>query len=138
MIIVDAKNQILGRLASFVAKKALLGEEVKVVNAELAVITGKRDEIISKYKTRRERGIPSKGPFIPRMPDRFVRRAIRGMVPYSKPRGREAFKRILCYKGIPAEFEGKDLTNPQADVSKVVNVKYMTVNEITKILGAKE
>lgn len=138
MIIVDAKDQILGRLATFVAKKALLGEEIKVINAEKAVIVGKRDDIISKYKRGRERGIPSKGPFIPRMPDRFVRRAIRGMLPYSKARGREAFRRVLCYKGVPAEFEGKEAVDPQANVSKVVGVKHMSVDEITKILGAKE
>lgn len=138
MIIVDATNQILGRMATYVAKQALLGEEVRVINAEKAVISGKRDNILAKYQRVSDMGTPAKGPFLPRMPDRFVRRVIRGMLPHNKPRGREAFKKILCYKGVPAEFANKETVNPGADVDKIVNVKYMYVSEITKILGARQ
>jgi len=138
MIIVDATNQILGRMATFVAKQALLGEEVRVINAEKAVISGKRDTILAKYQRKREMGIPAKGPFFPRMPDRFVRRVIRGMLPYSQARGRDAYKRILCYKGVPPEFVGKDFVYPGASLEKLENVKYMSVLDITKVLGARQ
>ncbi|HKI76467.1 MAG TPA: 50S ribosomal protein L13, partial [Candidatus Bathyarchaeia archaeon] len=38
--IVDASNLILGRMASYVAKKALDGKSMVVINAERAVISG--------------------------------------------------------------------------------------------------
>ncbi len=38
-MIIDANNMILGRLASFAAKKALLGEKIDVINCEKAVIS---------------------------------------------------------------------------------------------------
>lgn len=139
MIIIDAKNNILGRVATYAAKQALLGEEVKVVNCDKAVITGKKNDILARYNQRRQRGIPSRGPFFPRMPDRLVRRTIRGMLPFSQTRGREALKRVLCYVGVPDEFSGKDMVVlKEANVSKVVDTNYITVRELTTLLGAKE
>ena len=49
-MIIDAKDLIAGRIATVEAKKALLGEEVSIVNAELAVITGRKKNIMEKYK----------------------------------------------------------------------------------------
>jgi len=40
MKIYDATNQIVGRLATYVAKDLLNGEQVVVVNAEKAVLSG--------------------------------------------------------------------------------------------------
>ena len=96
-MIIDANNLILGRLGAYVAKKALLGEKIDIVNCESCVVTGKRDKIFWDYRNKLKRGIPSKGPFTYRMPHRFVKRAIRGMLPYKKERGRIAFKNIKCY-----------------------------------------
>ena len=139
MIIIDAKDKVLGRIATYAAKQALLGEEVKIVNCDKAVITGKKQEILARYVQRRERGIPTRGPFFPRMPDRLVRRTVRGMLPWSQTRGREAFKRVLCYVGMPAEFESqKAIVIKEADVSKTINTNFITVRELTKLLGAKQ
>ncbi|MBN2880640.1 50S ribosomal protein L13 [Candidatus Woesearchaeota archaeon] len=138
MIVIDATNQILGRLATFAAKQTLLGEEVRIINSEKAVISGTKSNIVAKYTRLRSMGIPAKGPYFPRLPDRFVRRAIRGMLPHNQARGREAFKRVLCYVGVPAEFAGKETIMPGADASKLIDTKYMTVKEITTILGAKQ
>ncbi|MBN2142537.1 50S ribosomal protein L13 [Candidatus Woesearchaeota archaeon] len=136
MIIIDAKNQIVGRIGVVVAKQALLGEEVAVINCEKAVITGSRDYVLGKFKQRRDRGVPRKGPFYPRMPDRFVRRSFRGMLPMDKTRGREAFKRIMCYMGVPKDFEGKKtLVVPGADRSKLPTTKIVSVDEICRFLG---
>ena len=55
-MIIDASDMILGRLATYVAKKALLGEKVDIVNCEKAVITGNKKSIFEKYKQRNERG----------------------------------------------------------------------------------
>jgi len=101
--IIDAKEAIVGRLATVVAKAAMLGDEVKVVNCEQAVISGTKTRVISRELNRYHRGIPTKGPFISRLPDRYVRRIIRGMLPHKQPKGNAAFKRVMCYLGIPED-----------------------------------
>jgi len=83
--IIDAKGLILGRLASNVAKRLLLGETVIILNAEKVAISGKRKQIVKEAKTFLEVGHPRKGPFHPRRPDRIIRRTIRGMLPWKKP-----------------------------------------------------
>lgn len=139
MIIIDANNLILGRIATKVAKLALLGETIKIINCEKAVIAGNKKSVIEAYKKRSVRGIHTKGPFLPRMPDRFVKRTIRGMLPYKRPRGAEAFKRIICYSGIPEEFaKEKAATYEEFNVSKLPYLKFVTVKGICKVLGAKE
>jgi len=133
MIIVNAENLILGRMATFVAKQALLGQEVRVINADKAIISGTKAKTIEDAKHERNRGTPAKGPFITKMPDRYVRRVIRGMLPYKITKGAEAYKRILCYSGIPEEF--KDSTAVEikgANFEKLPNLKYTTVGEVLK------
>ncbi len=137
-MIIDANNLILGRLVSYTAKKALEGEKIDIVNCEEAVLTGNRDQILARYKQRRARGIPSKGPFFPRYPDRVVRRCVRGMLPYKKSRGREAFERVMCHISVPEKFKDKKIeTVKEANIEKVQNLKYIKIKEICKILGAK-
>ena len=41
--VVDADGAVLGRLASVLAKRLLMGEDIIVVNAEKAVISGSPD-----------------------------------------------------------------------------------------------
>ncbi|MFH0956799.1 MAG: uL13 family ribosomal protein, partial [Candidatus Aenigmatarchaeota archaeon] len=50
MILIDAKDQILGRLASEIAKLVLNGETVSVVNAEKAIITGNPEMIFKEFR----------------------------------------------------------------------------------------
>jgi len=133
MIVINAENLILGRFATYAAKRALLGEDVRVINAEKAIVSGSRANNLKEMKTKMARGIPTKGPFITRMPDRYVRRVIRGMLPHRQPKGAEAFKRILCYKGVPSEF--KDIKPVQLDdcsASKLSTLKYITVETLLK------
>ena len=138
-MIIDATDLILGRMAAVVAKKAIMGETVDIINCENTVITGTRDFILKKYQQKRAMGVPKKGPFYSRLADRFVRRSIRGMLSYKKPRGSEAYKRIMCYLGAPEKFNGKKIeTIEKANISKVSNLKYITVGEICKVLGAKQ
>ncbi len=138
MLVIDATNLILGRLASFAAKKALEGEEIVIVNSEKAVISGKKDSIFEFYKQRRARGNPLKGPYYPRMPDRILRRAIRGMLPWHKPRGREAFKRVMCYIGIPEKYKNQEFISiKEADYSKLKKTGFITLGKLAEMLGAK-
>lgn len=136
---IDATNTIAGRIATRAAKEALLGKKVNILNAEKAVLSGDPKSNAEKYRYRRsEMGQPRKGPFIPRMPDRFLRRLIRGMLPHKRERGAEAFKRIMCYTGVPAQFKDKKLTILAQDTTKKLpNLKFTTVKEICKYMGAK-
>ena len=133
---IDANNLILGRMATFVAKKALLGEKVNIYNCENAVISGKKREVIDNFKQRRARRGPVKGPFIRRRSDFMVKRTIRGMLPYKKDKGRKAYERIKCFVGVPDDV--KDLeTIEDADIKKMPNLKYIKIGEIVKELGGK-
>jgi large subunit ribosomal protein L13 len=137
-MIIDATNLIVGRMGTFVAKKALLGEEISILNCDRAVITGEKARILADYKRKKERGSPLVGPFFPRQADRFVKRTIRGMLPYKQPKGRAAFDRIKCYIGVPSDFQNKKLESiSQADVSKVLNAKHLSVKDVCKFLGGK-
>jgi large subunit ribosomal protein L13 len=129
-IVIDATNATLGRLASYAAKQALLGHKIIIVNSEKAIITGKKETTSENYRIKKARGGSSqRGPFFPKSPERIVKRTIRGMLPnYREGRGREAFKRILCYKGIPEEYKDKKLIK----AGKQKTTSYMTIQDITK------
>jgi large subunit ribosomal protein L13 len=58
-----------------------------------------------------------------------MKRAIRGMLPdYREGRGKESFKRIKCYVGVPKEYEGKEMIKNNRKRSK----KFVMVSHITK------
>ena len=135
VIIIDATGSTLGRLSTKVAKRLLKGEEIAVINSEKAIISGKKASIKNIYKQKREVGTYRKGPFFPRASDKIVKRTIRGMIPYQTSHGREAFKRLKCYIGIPKEFEGKKFEKITEAIKQPIN--FMTVEELSKFLGAK-
>ncbi|MFT7615227.1 MAG: large subunit ribosomal protein L13 [Candidatus Woesearchaeota archaeon] len=139
MIIIDAKNLIAGRLATQVAKKALHGEEIAIINADLAIIVGAKKTTLAKFKQRDDRGVPLRGPYIPKRPHFLLRRIIRGMLPYKKDNGRRAFENIKCYIGVPAAFEGKEtvvLETAHRDTSRVY--QHLTIGQISKFLGGSQ
>ncbi len=137
-MIIDATDMIVGRLASFAAKKALMGEKIDVINSEKAVVSGRKDTIYSEYLRRRNRGIPLQGPYYPRTADQVVRRTIRGMISYKSDRGKRAFAGVKCWIGIPEELKGqKSETVKGAELSKLPYVKYRTIGEICKLMGSK-
>ena len=105
-IVIDATNAVLGRLASYAAKQALLGHEIIIVNCDKAIVTGKHSTIIREYHISRSRGGSSlNGPHFPKTPERILKRTIRGMLSYKQGRGLAAFKRIICYNLVPTEYE---------------------------------
>ena len=61
--IINAEGLIIGRMASIIAKRILNGEEITVVNAEKAVISGKRKSRVMEAKEFLEVGSPGRGPF---------------------------------------------------------------------------
>lgn len=139
MILINAEKNVMGRIASFAAKKALEGENVTIVNAEKAVITGSKEDAMKKMKTRlniRGKGNPEKGPKFSRMPDRVLRRSVRGMLPWRSSRGKEAFKRVHAYIGLPSEFEGKKFTGMPESKGREAR-RFVLLGEICRLSGAK-
>ena len=140
-MLVDATDLVLGRMASYVAKRLLEGERIIIVNAEKAVISGRREATFSEYDAwMKIRNLvnPRKGPFHPRRPEDLVRRAVRGMLPRKKPRGRSAYRRLRVYVGLPPEFAGLEIKSiPQAHLKRVGTRRFITVGKLSKHLGAK-
>jgi large subunit ribosomal protein L13 len=136
--IIDAEGLILGRMASVVAKRLLNGERIEIVNAESAVVSGKKKMVIKERKDFLEVGGPTKGPFHYRRPNAIVRRTVRGMLPRRKPRGREAYGRLKVHIGVPREFNGVERESlPDATVERLKE-RYISVGEIAKNIGWKE
>jgi large subunit ribosomal protein L13 len=138
--IINGDGMLLGRLASITARRALSGEEIAIVNAENAIISGSRARVLANYQHKRERGASGErwGPFVPRRPDHLMKRTIRGMLPYKRPRGVDAMKRIRCYVGVPAEFVGKEMEVPdEAHMNRLNNPAYVTLGAVCTFLGAK-
>jgi len=107
MKIIDGKGAVLGRLASFVAKEVLKGEEIVIINCDQVIITGNKKRIKEDFEEKRSKvGSGQKGPKVSRLSERIVKRAVRGMLPnHRKGRGKEALRKIKCYAGVPKEYE---------------------------------
>ncbi len=125
-LIIDGEGIVMGRLASYTAKKALEGYEISVINSEKVIISGDKVNITEKYlRLRRMGGNSLKGPRIQKNTERILKRAIRGMLPdHRVGRGREAWKRIKCYNGVPKEFENGKITKLQKkQINEKINLK---------------
>ena len=134
MLVIDGNGAIFGRLATRVAKAALNGEDVVVVNAENIIMTGKKPVILAKYKARRAvimKANPEHAPHWPRRPDMLVRRMIRGMIPFDKPRGKVAFKKIKVCIGVPVEYKDRKIEQGE----KKIVLKFMKINDLSRELG---
>jgi len=132
--VVDARDCILGRVASQVAERALDGERVAVVNAERAVITGREERVTEKFQNRREHG-SDRGPYYPKRPDRIFKRSIRGMLPYKQPRGREAFESVRVYVGNPYD-DDRAVVLEDTSLDRLSNIKFVSLGDVSESLGA--
>ena len=135
--VINANGLILGRMASVVAKMLLDGDRIEIVNAEGAVVSGKRKMVIKERKEFLEVGGPTKGPFHYRRPNAIVRRTVRGMLPHRKPRGKEAYGRLKVHIGVPRDLENVEaISLPNATVDRLKG-RYVTIGEIAKNIGWK-
>ena len=119
--LVDAKNQVLGRLASNVARilrgkhKAIfaphvdVGDHVVIVNAEKIRVTGKKAQ---QKRYKRYSGYPGGlketvyEEMISKHPERILEHAIRGMLPKNRL-GRQMIKKLRIYAGGEHPHEGQ-------------------------------
>jgi len=137
MKLIDGANLSLGRVGAKAAKYLLNGEEVVIVNAEKMAIAGSLDKIVGKYherRTRKDKANPENSAKTPRRPDLFVKRVVRGMLPFKSGRGRSAFKRLRVYMGEPSNLKDaarEDLSN----LSCTVKSRYVSIEKICERLG---
>lgn len=124
-IIIDGKNAILGRLASYAAKQALLGKEIIILNCDEVVVSGSPRMVILEYHDIRKKGGASlRGPFFPKQSERLVKRTIRGMLSHKMGRGEQALDRIRCYKDTPVDYkESKKIIAGKEKSGKTITLR---------------
>jgi large subunit ribosomal protein L13 len=141
----DATDKILGRFCSQIAKKALLGERIVIINAKDAIISGNQSNIHEKYLTHlniRTATNPRRGPFWSRRPDGFMRQVVKKMLPRKKMRGKEAVKLIHIYvSDIPERFKKRyqklipnEILNADKTRLSYYN-KYITLDNLCTRIG---
>jgi large subunit ribosomal protein L13 len=131
MAVLNAENCVAGRLASIVAKRLLKGEEIMLINAEKARVNGNPEAIRAFFDEKIKRGDPYHGPFYPKTSERLLRRIIRGMLPFHKPRGREAYKRLKVYSAVPDELKNEKAEVIGKALSKK-ETKFVYLGDIAK------
>jgi len=137
-MVIDADGLILGRMASLAAKHLLSGEHLIIVNAERAVISGKKAVTFQRYLKKRSIGTKDWGPFFPRRPDRLVKRTVRGMLPHKRATGRQALAGLRVYIGVPDEYaSAKKDTWEEASFKRLSSLRYCSLDELCRRLGAK-
>jgi large subunit ribosomal protein L13 len=133
--LVNADGLIVGRMASKVAKRLLNGEKVIIVNAEKAVLSGKKKVKVAEAKEFLEVGAPMRGPFHYRRPDRILRKTVRGMLPFKQPKGKQAYKKLKVFIGVPEDLKGQQMiTLKEAQAAKLKG-PYFTLAELAKEIG---
>ncbi len=133
--VIDADGLILGRMASKIAKRLLQGERIVVLNVEKAVLSGRKTSKVGEAKEFLEVGGVGRGPFHYRRPDRIVRKTVRGMLPIKKPKGKQAYKRLSTFIGVPDEYKNQKMETVSDAQAKKLVCSYFTVGEFAKEIG---
>jgi len=122
-IIIDAEGVVVGRLASYVAKRLRgkhrpdftphidTGDHVVIINAEKAVFTGKKrsDKVYYRH-TGHPGGIKSTTPeklLDGRFPERVLMQAVKRMMPKESPLARKQFSKLRVYAGTEHPHEAQ-------------------------------
>jgi len=145
-LLIDATNKIMGRMASQVAKKALLGYKIVIINAKDTIISGNKREVFKNYLDKLNISTstnPRRGPFHKRRPDTFLKRVIKQMLPRKTIRGKEAVKRVHVYiGGIPERFKKRyphlkelELSNCEKERLRYYN-KIITLENLCDRIGS--
>jgi large subunit ribosomal protein L13 len=133
--LINADGLILGRMASNVAKKLLNGEKVIIVNAEKAIISGKKKSKVAEAKEFLEVGAPKRGPFHYRRPDRILRKTVRGMLPFKKPKGKTALKKLKVFISVPEDLKDQQMITLKEAEAEKLKGPYFTLAELAQEIG---
>lgn len=141
-IIVDGKGHLLGRLAAFIAKELLNGQNVVIVRAEDIVLSGtltRNKKIYAQFRHIQSNTNPWRGgPWHYKAPAKMFWRSLRGMVPHKTPRGAAALARLRVYEGIPYPFaQQKRVCMPNAlRIVRLKNTrKFTTLGALAASVG---
>jgi len=134
--LIDAEGAVLGRLASTLASRSLDEERFAVVNAENIVVSGEKSDVAGKYREKVDEHGSDRGPKHPKRPDGIAKRAVRGMLPYKRQRGKDALSRVRFYVGVPAEYDGEEFEEPDRSVEDIGQGGYVTLGEVSEKIGA--
>jgi len=130
-IIIDGKNAVMGRLASYSAKQAMLGKKIAILNCDEVIIIGHKKEILARYLRKVQMGGSSlKGPKIIRTPERILKRTIRGMLSHKQGRGQDAMDKIRCYNKVPKEYE----ESKKVSAGREKHGKFITLKQLCQEL----
>jgi len=138
LLVINADRLILGRMATTVAKRLLQGEEIAVVNAEKAVISGRKGNKVTEAKEFLGVGGVNRGPYHYRRPDRIVRKTIKGMLPFKQPKGKEAYRRLRVFIGVPEDLKSVKMETVAVADSKKLKCSYFSVGQFSKEIGWNE
>jgi len=140
--LVDAKGKIMGRLCSFLARHAQQGDNIVIINAKDAVVTGSTPSI-TRWRIAKQdihtHARPLDGPFWPHRPDTLLRHCLRGMLP-KNDRGARALKRVQVFVGdIPEHLKYKYPIQGEIQVLKADGEKtkahMLTLGQLSKLIG---
>ncbi len=138
--VIDGTDKVLGRVGSRVAKLLLQDNNVTILNSEKMVMTGHPQDLVSKYKQLvelKDKANPEHSPYWPRRPDMFVKRVIRGMLPYKRPKGKTAFKKLRVYVGVPATLKDAKLYELKSKNPSEIFETTISIQQLTEKLGYK-
>ncbi len=135
-IVVDAEGAVVGRLATFIAKRlrgkhrpdftphADVGDFVVVINADKVKFTGKKLTDKRYYRhTGHPGGIKETSPIRilnGKYPERVLEAAVLRMLPKDSPLARQQFKKLRVFAGTEHEHAAQ---NPTAIDFKSLNTK---------------
>jgi large subunit ribosomal protein L13 len=137
MVVIDAQGAVVGRLGARVSKMLLAGKQVEIINPDKAVMLGSlsaaKDRFLSRRGQQNKRS-PEESPKWPRSPHLLLRRMIRGMLPWSSQRGRDAYHRL---KVSPKAAEGAAQPKGQAIAEASSEGKHgmFTLGQLCKEVG---
>ena len=135
-IVFNGKDAVFGRLASEVAKNLLRGNTVEVINCQDIIVSGNKQQFVQRIIDKKKMGQGSslKGPMYSRLEDKLIRRMIRGMLPWDRPKGREAYRRLRCYKG-SGTLKAEELKNAKSFEGNRKPMKYFVIKEAAKLIS---
>ena len=134
MVVIDAQGAVVGRLGARVSKMLLAGKQVEIINADKAVMLGSLSSAKEKFLSRRgqkNKRNPEESPKWPRAPPLLLRRMIRGMLPWSSQRGRDAYHRLKVVVGAPEGVKAQKIPEASDEKKRVT----FTLTELCDELG---
>ncbi len=134
-VLISAEGLILGRMASKIAKRLLNGEEVIIINAEKAIISGKKKVKVAEAKEFLDVGAPERGPFHHRRPDKIMKKTVRGMLPIKQPKGKTALRRLKVFMGVPRDYQNLQTTTLEDANALKLKGPHFTLGELAKEIG---